>query len=82
MSNEGLLRLPQVLELFPVCRSNWLEGVRAGRYPKPIRLSKRTVAWRRSDIAELIEQLGAQTVDEQSPNDQRKRRQRASKLSK
>jgi IS5 family transposase len=39
---QALLRLPQVLALIPVSRSNWLAGVRAGRYPQPIKLGIRT----------------------------------------
>ena len=50
----GLYRLPKVLELVPVSASTWWAGVRDGRFPKPIRLSKRVTAWKASDIARLI----------------------------
>ncbi|MBN1654245.1 MAG: AlpA family phage regulatory protein [Deltaproteobacteria bacterium] len=56
-----LLRLREVLRLYPVSRSSWLEGVRLGRFPKPVRLSERCVAWRYSDIKALLESLAVPT---------------------
>jgi len=50
---HGFLRLPQVLEVFPVSRSNWWAGIRSGRYPAGVKLSPRTTAWLRSDIEAL-----------------------------
>jgi predicted DNA-binding transcriptional regulator AlpA len=55
--NYNLLRLPQVLKRFPVSRSCWWAGVKAGRFPKPIKLGPRTSAWRENDIDDLIERL-------------------------
>lgn len=52
---ESFLRLPQVLSAYPVSRSAWWAGIKAGRYPQPVKLSERTTAWRASDIAALIE---------------------------
>jgi prophage regulatory protein len=54
----GFLRLQQVLALYPVARSTWWAGVRAGRYPLPVKLGRRVTAWRASDIRQLIEHLG------------------------
>ena len=51
----GFLRLPQVLAIYPVSKSTWWAGVRDGRFPKPVRLSRRCTAWRTSDIRDLIE---------------------------
>lgn len=53
----ALWRLPTVLRHVPVSRSGWWAGVRDGRYPQPVRLSARCVAWRASDIRDLIESL-------------------------
>ncbi|HVQ64712.1 MAG TPA: AlpA family phage regulatory protein [Terriglobia bacterium] len=53
----ALLRLRQVLQVFPVSRSTWWAGVAAGRFPKPVRLGPRCVAWRVRDIRALIDQL-------------------------
>lgn len=52
---NGLLRLPQVLAVFPVSRSAWWAGVKAGKYPAAVKLGPRTTAWRASDIKALIE---------------------------
>lgn len=52
-SDERLLRLPEVLQIFPVSRSAWYKGIAQGRYPAGIKLSVRTVAWRKSDIDAL-----------------------------
>jgi predicted DNA-binding transcriptional regulator AlpA len=61
----GFLRLPQVLSLFPIGRSTWWRGVKEGRYPKPVKISVRTSAWRTQDILDLLEKLGG-TVESQS----------------
>ena len=52
-----LWRLPVVLSNFPVSRANWWHGVKTGRYPAPVRLSARCVAWRAADIRLLISSL-------------------------
>jgi prophage regulatory protein len=52
-----LLRLPDVLNIIPVSRSTWYEGVRLGHYPKPVRLSARTSAWSEASIRQLAERL-------------------------
>jgi predicted DNA-binding transcriptional regulator AlpA len=51
-----LLTLSEVLSTFPVSRSLWYRGVHEGRYPRPVRLSARRVAWRRTDIENLSRQ--------------------------
>ena len=52
-----LLRLPQVLAMFPVSRSSWWAGIKESRYPAGIKIAPRTTAWRRSDIEALIASL-------------------------
>jgi prophage regulatory protein len=54
LQETGLIRLKEVLRLIPVSRSTWLAGVKAGRFPMPIKLSLRTTAWRFADIRALI----------------------------
>ncbi len=51
------MRLPQVLKEIPVSKSTWWAGVRDGRFPKPVKLSERTSAWRSSDIDALCKNL-------------------------
>jgi prophage regulatory protein len=53
----GFLRLPQVLSVIPLGKTSWWNGVRSGRFPKPVKLSARCTAWRAEDIRELIKHL-------------------------
>jgi predicted DNA-binding transcriptional regulator AlpA len=57
--NYGFLRLPQVLKLIPVSKSTWWQGVKDGRFPKPVKLGARITAWRAEDIKLLIEEYAA-----------------------
>ncbi|MDZ4214988.1 MAG: AlpA family phage regulatory protein [Rhodocyclaceae bacterium] len=52
-----LLKLPEVLAELPISRSSWYSGVRSGLYPQSVKLSAKSVAWKRSDIDRLIESL-------------------------
>lgn len=54
----GFVRVKDVLKFIPVSRSGWFEGVKTGRYPKPVKLSERVTAWKAEDIHELIRRLG------------------------
>lgn len=68
LPETGFLRLPQIIgdgratpplpALIPVGKSTWWAGVKSGRYPKPVKLSPRTTAWRVEDVRALIEQTG------------------------
>lgn len=51
---NALLRLPDVLAVFPVSRSTWYQGIKEGRYPLPVKIGSRASAWRVSDIEQLI----------------------------
>ena len=53
----GFVRLPEVLTLIPVGKTCWWDGVKAGRYPQPVKLSTRCTAWRAEDIRALIKRL-------------------------
>lgn len=57
LHSASLLRLAQVLKIFPVSKSTWWAGVKTGRYPTPVNLSRKTTAWRLSDIIKLIDSL-------------------------
>lgn len=60
-SRPRLLRCKTVLkEYMPVSRSAWYQGIAKGIYPAPIQLSERSVAWRESDILDLLERLASQ----------------------
>ena len=57
LSKSGLMRLTSIIAPdgpIPVSKSTWWAGVRAGRYPKPVKLGPRITAWRMEDIRALI----------------------------
>jgi len=56
---SGFVRLSRILAPtgpIPVSKSTWWEGVRTGRFPKPVKLGPRITAWRVEDIRALIAQ--------------------------
>lgn len=64
----GFYRLPDIIgnpkadppkpAIIPVSKSNWWDGVRTGRYPKPVKISPRCTAWKVEDIRALLVELG------------------------
>ena len=54
----GFVRLRDVLTVIPVGKTCWWQGVKSGRFPKPVKLSVRCTAWRAEDIHLLIQDLG------------------------
>ena len=58
----GFVRLPQVLTVIPIGKTNWWAGVKEGRFPQPVKLSPRCTAWKAEDIHELIRRLSEQTI--------------------
>lgn len=62
---ERFLSLPDIIgsrvrnipAILPLSRTAWLDGVRAGKFPKPISLSPRRVAWRETEIRALVDRL-------------------------
>jgi prophage regulatory protein len=55
---DRLLRTADVIAATTLSRAELHRRVRAGRFPKPVHLGERRVAWRASDIAEFIAALG------------------------
>ncbi|MEN8949722.1 helix-turn-helix transcriptional regulator [Planktotalea arctica] len=54
----GFVRLSQILAPFgpiPVSKSTWWQGVKDGRFPKPMKLGPRTTVWKAKDIRALFE---------------------------
>jgi prophage regulatory protein len=66
LPETGFLRLPQIIgnkktnipALIPISRTSFLNGVKSGKYPKPIKLGERTTAWRVEEIKALISKIG------------------------
>ena len=74
LPHTGFVRLNQILgdpkatppipPIIPVSRTTWWEGVRSGRYPRPVRVSARSVAWDVVAIRALVEELNAGDPDD------------------
>ena len=57
LPETGLVRINQILEVIPVSKSTWWNGVKSGRYPRPVHhLGPRITAWHVEDIRSLIAQ--------------------------
>ena len=54
---EIFLNVSQVIERLPMGRSTWLEGVKAGKYPAPVRLSPQRPVWKKSVIDALVDEI-------------------------
>lgn len=62
----GYLRIYQITgdpkrgidPILPIGRSTFLLRVKLGIYPQPVKLGKKTTAWRKSDIMALLESFG------------------------
>jgi len=67
LPKTGFLRLSQFLgdrkngipPIIPVSKSSWWDGIKSGRFPKPVKLGPRTTAWKVEDIKDLINRLAA-----------------------
>lgn len=54
--NNSLLRLPEVQTRTGLSRSSIYAAIRAGVFPKPIRLTERSVAWVEADVQGWVEE--------------------------
>lgn len=64
LPETGFLRLKQIVgdpaatppvpAIIPIKKSAWWQGVKTGRYPKPVKLSPKVTVWRVEDIRRLI----------------------------
>ena len=43
--------------ILAVSRATWYQGIQKGLYPKPVKLSSRSSAWRASDIEALMKKI-------------------------
>jgi prophage regulatory protein len=53
----GYVRLKKVLTVIPYKKTTWWDGVKSGRFPKPVKLSSRCTAWRAEEIRGLIKRI-------------------------
>ena len=45
--------------ILAVSRATWYQGIQKGLYPKPVKLSSRSSAWRASDIEALMKKIAS-----------------------
>lgn len=68
LPETGFVRLPQIIgdpkaeppipAIIPVKKSCWWDGVKSGRFPKPVKIGNgRSTFWRVEDIRALIESV-------------------------
>lgn len=60
LPETGFVRLSNIIAPngpIPVSKSTWWNGIRSGRFPRPVKLGPRTTAWRVEDIRRLIEMV-------------------------
>ena len=60
LPETGFIRINDVLELIPIGKSSWWNGIQEGIYPKPVCIGKRVSAWRVEDVRALISKLSNQ----------------------
>lgn len=53
---QKLLRLKQVMEMTGLSRSYVYELAKQGKFPKPVKLSEKSVAWVDQEVREWIDQ--------------------------
>ncbi|MFY8042312.1 MAG: helix-turn-helix transcriptional regulator [Rhodoferax sp.] len=58
-TTDRLLRLTDVLALYPVSKSAWYRGMALGQYPRPVKLGKRAVAWKQSSVEAVVNAASA-----------------------
>lgn len=58
-AHDYLINVKEVTARLCISRSGLYAGIKAGKYPAPIKLGERTSRWRASDIQKLIDNLAA-----------------------
>jgi len=53
-NNITLLRMPDLTKQLGIARSTIYKLMSQGDFPKPIKLTRRAVAWRESDVAAYL----------------------------
>jgi len=72
LPEAGFLRLHQIIgnkkanppipPIIPISRTTFLQGVKTGKYPQPVKLSARTVGWEVQGIRTLMEKMNGGVV--------------------
>lgn len=57
LPQTGFVRLPTILEVYPISRARWWKGVKDGTLPPGVLLSPRVRAWPVEAIRKLLEEV-------------------------
>ena len=63
MEEDRLIRLPEIIGnkktgekgLLSISASSWWNGVKAGRYPQPVKLGPRTTTWHLHKVMAIVQ---------------------------
>ena len=55
LPKDGLVRAWVVLHFYPVSDEHLRKQILAGKFPAPIKIGKRAVAWRASDVRAFLD---------------------------
>ncbi len=61
---ERIVRLPEIRKTLGVSRSAIYSAIKTRRFPRPIRLSTRSVGWRESEIVAVLDAIVAGADDD------------------
>jgi len=53
----AILRLPEVAEMFSLSEAAIMRKVKSGTFPQPIKLTKRAIGWKATDLQNYIDEL-------------------------
>lgn len=66
--DDQILRLQEVVHKTSLSASSVQRGVKAGTFPKPVKISERGVGWRLSDVETWIKALPQDGIDIEQSN--------------
>ena len=64
MPTEKLLKIRDVCERTALSRSTIYEKIRANKFPPPVKIGERAVAWREGDVLEWLAALPTARADQ------------------
>jgi hypothetical protein len=53
---------PPIPGLFPMSKPSWYRGIKAGRYPKPVKIGPNMSAYANSKLNELMENIDQEVI--------------------
>ena len=53
----GFLRLPQIMDLFPIGKTTIYSLIRRGKFPRQIKISPKLAVWDKVEVEEYIKEL-------------------------